>query len=56
MFILDIDHFKRVNDKYGHQIGDDVLERLGSILKSQARKEDIAARYGGEEFVLLRLK
>ncbi|WP_088547043.1 sensor domain-containing diguanylate cyclase [Paenibacillus aquistagni] len=53
LFILDIDHFKRVNDTYGHQIGDDVLERLGSILKSQARKEDIAARYGGEEFVLL---
>jgi diguanylate cyclase len=51
--ILDIDHFKKVNDTYGHQMGDYVLEKLASILKSQSRKEDIVARYGGEEFILL---
>ncbi|MBY3618956.1 sensor domain-containing diguanylate cyclase [Acinetobacter sp. CUI P1] len=51
--IIDIDHFKKVNDTYGHQTGDYVLEKLASILKLQSRKEDIAARYGGEEFVLL---
>ncbi|WP_375104325.1 sensor domain-containing diguanylate cyclase [Paenibacillus sp. RS8] len=51
--IIDIDHFKKVNDTYGHQTGDYVLEKLASILKLQSREEDIAARYGGEEFVLL---
>ncbi|WP_340033807.1 sensor domain-containing diguanylate cyclase [Paenibacillus sp. FSL H3-0302] len=51
--ILDIDHFKNVNDSYGHQMGDYVLEKLASVLKSQSRKEDIVARYGGEEFILL---
>lgn len=51
--ILDIDHFKNVNDTYGHQMGDYLLEKLASILKSQSRKEDIVARYGGEEFILL---
>jgi diguanylate cyclase len=51
--ILDIDHFKKVNDTYGHQTGDYVLEKLASTLKSQSRKEDIVARYGGEEFILL---
>ncbi len=53
LFIIDIDHFKKVNDTYGHQTGDYVLEKMASILKLQSRKEDIAARYGGEEFVLL---
>lgn len=42
-----------MNDTYGHQTGDYVLEKLASILKLQSREEDIAARYGGEEFVLL---
>lgn len=51
--IIDIDHFKKVNDTYGHQTGDYVLEKLASILKMQSREEDIAARYGGEEFILL---
>ncbi|AIQ38472.1 chemotaxis protein CheY [Paenibacillus sp. FSL R5-0345] len=51
--IIDIDHFKKVNDTYGHQTGDYVLEKLASILKLQSREEDIAARYGGEEFILL---
>lgn len=51
--IIDIDHCKKVNDTFGHQTGDYVLEKLASILKSQSRKEDIVARYGGEEFVVL---
>lgn len=51
--MIDIDHFKNVNDRYGHLMGDYVLEKFASILKSQSRKEDIITRYGGEEFVLL---
>ncbi|MNP19560.1 Response regulator PleD [compost metagenome] len=53
VFILDIDHFKKVNDTWGHQTGDDVLERLAKILQAFSRKGDIVARYGGEEFVLI---
>ena len=51
--MADIDHFKRINDQYGHAAGDKVLVRLGTILKSQSRQTDIAARFGGEEFVVL---
>jgi diguanylate cyclase (GGDEF)-like protein len=50
---MDIDHFKDYNDTFGHEIGDVVLRRLGSLLKSIIRAEDIACRYGGEEFVLI---
>lgn len=50
---LDIDHFKRVNDTYGHLLGDEVLSGFASFIQSQARKNDILIRYGGEEFVLL---
>lgn len=50
---MDIDHFKRVNDTYGHLIGDEVLTGFASFIQSQARKNDILIRYGGEEFVLL---
>ena len=53
LFLLDIDHFKPVNDKYGHQIGDEVLKSIGGILRSNTRSADIVARYGGEEFVVL---
>lgn len=53
LLMLDIDHFKRVNDTLGHQVGDDVLERMGSILRYHCREQDIAARYGGEEFVMI---
>ncbi|WP_282937549.1 diguanylate cyclase [Paenibacillus sp. RC67] len=53
LLIVDIDHFKKINDTYGHQTGDQVLEKLAGILKAHSRKEDVAARYGGEEFVLI---
>lgn len=51
--MLDIDHFKKFNDAYGHQIGDLVLAEVGKLLGNSARKGDIACRYGGEEFVLV---
>ncbi len=50
---LDIDHFKRINDQYGHAAGDTVLQRLASLLREQLRASDIVARVGGEEFVAL---
>lgn len=51
--IMDVDHFKRVNDTYGHVMGDVVLNRIGTILKGATRSVDFVGRYGGEEFVLL---
>ena len=53
MLLLDIDHFKVVNDTYGHQAGDEVLRVLARILQDSARVEDIICRYGGEEFLLV---
>jgi len=53
LIILDLDHFKRLNDTYGHAAGDLVLETLGAYLKEHSRSEDIVCRYGGEEFVLV---
>jgi diguanylate cyclase (GGDEF)-like protein len=53
MLLTDIDHFKKVNDTYGHPTGDAVLKRVAGILKASARKIDIVARYGGEEFALV---
>lgn len=50
--LADIDHFKRINDRYSHNVGDRVLERVGELLRAQCRKSDIVARYGGEEFLL----
>ncbi|WP_052507270.1 sensor domain-containing diguanylate cyclase [Desulfonatronovibrio magnus] len=52
VILLDIDHFKRINDQYGHNAGDDVLKQTAIILKSCARKQDAVARWGGEEFIL----
>ena len=51
--ILDIDHFKDVNDKFGHDIGDQILKQLADLFKKSCRSTDLAARYGGEEFVML---
>ena len=53
LLLTDIDHFKKVNDTYGHPTGDEVLRRVAAILQASARKIDIVARYGGEEFALV---
>ncbi|MDF3124085.1 diguanylate cyclase [Rheinheimera sp. 1928-s] len=51
--MLDIDHFKKVNDNYGHLTGDQVISSLANLIKQQLRKTDIIGRYGGEEFLLI---
>ncbi|HEX6018064.1 MAG TPA: diguanylate cyclase [Burkholderiaceae bacterium] len=51
--IIDLDHFKAVNDRYGHGAGDTLLSAFGRLLASHCRKSDVACRYGGEEFCLL---
>lgn len=53
LILLDVDFFKKVNDTYGHQVGDVVLQRLAALLQEQARASDVTARYGGEEFLML---
>ncbi len=53
LVMLDIDWFKKVNDTYGHECGDSVLQTLGAILRGQQRRHDVACRYGGEEFIVL---
>ncbi|MDX3111536.1 GGDEF domain-containing protein [Nonomuraea angiospora] len=53
LLIIDIDHFKRVNDAYGHLVGDQVLVGVASTLRSQLRDYDVVGRFGGEEFVVL---
>lgn len=56
IILLDIDHFKNVNDTYGHDIGDVVLIEIANILKSTIRKTDILGRWGGEEFLIVCIK
>ena len=53
LLILDLDHFKRVNDTYGHQAGDEVLKHLVKTIASLIRATDLFGRYGGEEFLLV---
>jgi len=53
LVMLDIDHFKVINDKYGHLVGDDVIRHLAKVIHEQVRETDISGRYGGEEFVIL---
>ena len=51
--LLDLDHFKQINDTLGHAAGDTVLRRVGEIIRDTVRKDDLAIRYGGEEFLLI---
>ena len=53
VLMADIDHFKKVNDRYGHPVGDIVLRQVADILRDSARSMDFVTRYGGEEFVML---
>jgi diguanylate cyclase (GGDEF)-like protein len=53
LMLIDVDHFKLVNDGHGHQVGDLVLQELGQLLAGEARQQDVACRFGGEEFVML---
>jgi diguanylate cyclase (GGDEF)-like protein len=53
VIMVDVDHFKQVNDRYGHQIGDDVLRSIGNLLSDYVRRDDVVYRYGGEEFCIL---
>jgi diguanylate cyclase (GGDEF)-like protein len=54
MFIvmIDVDHFKAINDNHGHQVGDQVLQKVGALLQQQVRKADVVGRIGGEEFAI----
>lgn len=52
IIMIDLDHFKEINDTYGHQAGDRVLEAMGDIIEEQTRNTDICCRYGGEEFCI----
>ena len=49
--MIDIDHFKRINDSYGHPAGDEVIKRIADLIKACLRDDDSVGRYGGEEFI-----
>jgi diguanylate cyclase (GGDEF)-like protein len=53
LLMLDLDHFKMINDTWGHPVGDKVLKLMGDVTKVALRRDDIAGRYGGEEFCIL---
>src|SRR5207253_4347592 len=53
IIILDIDQFKRLNDEFGHLLGDEVLRQISSVFSQHLRKIDVVCRYGGEEFAIL---
>ncbi len=53
LIMVDVDHFKKINDKYGHNAGDLVLSGIASVMKTHVRKSDVIGRYGGEEFLVL---
>ena len=53
LLLIDVDHFKAVNDTYSHVIGDEVLRRVGFVLSAYSREEDVVARFGGEEFAII---
>jgi diguanylate cyclase (GGDEF)-like protein len=53
IMMIDVDHFKAVNDSFGHDAGDEVLRRIGALLAAQVRSADLAARLGGDEFVVI---
>jgi diguanylate cyclase (GGDEF)-like protein len=53
LLMIDLDHFKLINDRYGHLIGDDMLQFVATLCKRNLRKIDIIGRYGGEEFIVL---
>lgn len=53
LIIIDIDHFKAINDNYGHELGDSILKQVGQLLRTSCRHEDFAIRFGGEEFLLV---
>jgi diguanylate cyclase (GGDEF)-like protein len=53
VIIVDIDHFKNVNDTFGHLTGDVILKAVAKVMQGSARKEDVAARFGGEEFIIV---
>ncbi len=53
LILIDLDHFKQINDEFGHQVGDEVLRSVSQRIKGQVRQQDTFGRYGGEEFLLI---